>query len=111
MLSSYKYDGVFYVPKGTQVVGGYCAVAAGKILLPDGTAALDLKKGERNTHFSVPVPPGQDGQCWQVKGAMRGFVLLTVPPYLARSPAELLVPAEVLNQAPEPAPWPTEEPT
>ena len=39
----------------------------------------------------------QIGQCWQVKGAMRGFVLLTVPPYLARSPAELLVPAEVLT--------------
>src|SRR5262249_22809220 len=82
VVSNYKYDGVFYVPKGTKVVGGYFSSTTGKILRPDGSEALNLKALERNSYFSVPVPAGQDGTCWQAMGVMRGFILLTVPPYL-----------------------------
>jgi hypothetical protein len=95
--SNYKYDGVFYVPRGTKVVGGYTASAAGKILLPDGREAIDLRSLPPNSYFSFPVPPNFDGCCWRLAAARRGVLLLTVPPNLARSPDELLVPSETLT--------------
>jgi hypothetical protein len=46
----------------------------------------------------VSVPDGQDGQLWRFRYARGPVRLLTVPPYLARSGDELLLPREVVER-------------
>jgi hypothetical protein len=48
-------------------------------------------------YFNVPVPAGQDGKAWAFGNTAGRRLLMTVPPCLARSPAELLLPAEVVK--------------
>jgi hypothetical protein len=83
----------FYVPKGTKVIGGF---AASRSILVDAsgkaTATLPADPGM----FSVPVPPGQDGKLWRIDRAAK-VLLMTVPPYLARSADEMLLPREVVD--------------
>lgn len=88
----------FYVPKGVRIVGGY---AAGKnIQIFDGGAnkILDWRDTDSNGgYFNIPVPAGQDGALWQLRGANIIVRLMTVPPYLARNEKELLLPKEVIE--------------
>ncbi len=85
----------FYVPKGTKIVGGYRS-GSGRLLNSDGKPALTF--GPENTpgYWSVPVAAGQDGKLWQLAGIKGNVALMTVPPYLARSASELLLPKEVV---------------
>ena len=92
----------FYVPKGTKRVGGWASRianwaprAAGKLLDADGREAFDFAKAEEGW-FNVHVPDGQDGRVWKFQDSQGQRLLMTVPPYLARSPADLLLPAEVV---------------
>ena len=87
----------FYVPKGTKVVGGYCATDAGKLLDGDSKVAKVFEKPDLNQYWSVPVAPGQDGKLWKFNNIIGRITLMTVPPYLARSPDELLLPREVVE--------------
>lgn len=89
-----KWSLYFYVPKGTRVVGGY---GEGKTRILDGSGALVKELAQSKDYWSVPVPPGQDGKLWKFDNADGQFMLMTVPPYLARSAAELLLPAEVIK--------------
>jgi hypothetical protein len=84
----------FYVPKGTKVIGGF-ASGAGNLLDPAEKKVheFDGKPG----YFGVPVPAGQDGKVWQFANTAGRRLLMTVPPCLARSPKELLLPAEVVK--------------
>lgn len=84
----------FYVPRGTKVIGGF-ASGPGRLLGPDGKKAheFDAKPG----YFSVKVPAGQDGKLWLFANTSGKRLLMTVPPCLARSPKELLLPAEVVK--------------
>ena len=59
----------------------------------DGKVLLSNKDG----YFNIPVPPGQDGKLWEFGFASGSVALLTVPPYLARSPQELMLPREVVE--------------
>lgn len=93
-------DFVFYVPHGTASIGGYAESLAGILRQPGGQTALTFTQMEKPGYFSVPTTPDRTGACWQISGARGQKTLLTVPPYLARSPAELLVPAEALPQTP-----------
>jgi hypothetical protein len=94
-----KWSLYFYVPRGTKVVGGYRASkAAGQVVGPDG--ALKLALDAKDTiagYWSVPVKAGEDGRLWQIQDATGEIRLLTVPPYLARSAQELLLPKEVVD--------------
>lgn len=83
----------FYVPKGTKQVGGF-ASGPGVLLDPAGKKVheFDAKPG----YFSIPVPPGKDGAAWAFANTAGRRLLMTVPPSLARSPRELLLPAEVV---------------
>jgi hypothetical protein len=85
----------FYVPKGTKIVGGY---SSGEGNLRNGSGqrvfAFDKKPG----YFSVPVEPGEDGTLWKLDHCNGQRLLMTVPPYLARSADELLLPAEVVER-------------
>jgi hypothetical protein len=45
------------------------------------------------------VEAGEDGKLWQFQNTAGSRMLMTVPPYLARSGSELLLPAEVVKAA------------
>jgi hypothetical protein len=92
-----------YVPKGTKVVGGWASRIAnwaprisGRLLDGDGRPQLDFATRE-DGWFSVPVPPGQDGRLWTFADTQGQRLLMTVPPYLARTAEELLLPVEVVE--------------
>ncbi len=57
---------------------------------------IDQKEGNPG-YWSVPVAPGQDGKLWILQGMKGQIMLMTVPPYLARSADEMLLPAEVVK--------------
>jgi hypothetical protein len=93
----------FYVPKGTKVVGGWAArVAAwaprisGTLRDADGNVAVDFGKLEEGW-FNAPVPPGQDGRLWTFRESQGMRQLMTVPPCLALSGKELMLPREVVE--------------
>jgi hypothetical protein len=86
----------FYVPKGTKVVGGFAS--GGKGTLRDGGGKAVYTFEPKAHYFSVPVPPGQDGKLWRFQQCSGQRLLMTVPPYLARSGAELLLPVEVVEK-------------
>jgi hypothetical protein len=48
-------------------------------------------------HFEALVPEGEDGKFWKIINGPRGLKFLNIPPYLARSPQELLLPKEVVE--------------
>lgn len=85
----------FYVPKGTPFVGGF-SQGVGDLLDPDGhkVFSFDAKAG----YFKVPVPPGTDGRLWRFSNCSGDRLLMTVPPYLAASAPELLLPEEVVDR-------------
>jgi hypothetical protein len=85
----------FYVPRGTQIIGGF-AEGEGFLLDPDGKTAHTF--GARPGYFSVAVPAGMDGKLWSFKHSSGSRMLMTVPPCLARDAAELLLPAEVIEK-------------
>lgn len=96
---------VFYVPRGTKVIGGWASRIAnwaprisGTLVNPEGGVALDFGSSEEGW-FRVPVPEGMDGRLWRFEKSQGQRLLMTVPPYLARNAAELLLPAEVVAQA------------
>jgi hypothetical protein len=98
-----------YVPKGTAVVAGWASRIAnwaprisGKLLDADGNEALDFGTMEEGW-FRAPVPPGMDGKLWKFENCVGQRLLMTVPPYLARSGRELLLPREAVEaDAPRP---------
>ena len=87
----------FYVPKGTMLVGGYTDDLHGALRDGLGKKVLSFDALAQPGNFSVPVPPGTDGRVWWFEQCRGRRVLMTVPPYLAPSPAELLLPAEVVE--------------
>jgi len=93
----------FYVPRGTTMIGGWASRIAnwappvsGRLLDGSGTVALDFT-GRGDGWFTVPVPAGQDGKLWTFVDTQGQRLLMTVPPYLARSGEELLLPVEVVS--------------
>lgn len=85
----------FYVPRGTQTVGGF-ADGRGELLDADGKSVYTFE-GESG-YFHVPVAAGQDGRLWRFSHCSGRRLLMTVPPFLARSGKELLLPAEVVER-------------
>jgi hypothetical protein len=95
LLRGRGWEMCFYVPRGTRVIGGV-AQGTGNMFDGDGNAVLKFAGNDRQAYFSVPVPPGQDGRLWKLKVNGK-CLLMTVPPYLARSAGELLLPREVVE--------------
>ena len=93
-----------YVPKGTRVIGGWSSKVenwapqpAGRLVDPSGRVAHDFKAAGEGW-FRVDVPPGQDGKLWKFDQCAGQRLLMTIPPYLARTGAELLLPEEVVER-------------
>lgn len=89
----------FYVPEGTEVVGGH-VTRHGNTEIRDGEGKLvsGWKNEEENAgYFTIPVQEGHDGKLWSIQTNFGTTLrLLTVPPYLARNEKELLLPREVV---------------
>ena len=85
----------FYVPRATTNIGGF-ADSEGTLRNPAGAVALTFTNTNTPGYFNVPVPAGQDGRLWKFDFSAGTRQLLTVPPCLARSAAELLLPREVV---------------
>src|SRR5262249_35038298 len=85
----------FYVPKETKVIGGY---SSGQGTLLNGSGKVVHTFEAKPGYFSVPVPAGADGQLWKFHNSSGERLLMTVPPYLARSEKELLLPAAVVEK-------------
>lgn len=81
----------FYVPKGTKRIGIYSAAGGGQLLQPDGEKALELKTSSGG-FLSAEVPTGMDDQLWKVTNVAGKICLLNVPPFLAKSAAQLVIP-------------------
>ncbi len=82
-----------YVPLGTREIGLYSAATAGRLLNPEGGTALEFDHAG-GAFLSVPVPQGGDGKLWKIYGAKGSVRLLNIPPFLARTPEELVLPAD-----------------
>lgn len=91
-----RWGGVFYVPQGTRVIGLYLAKGPdhSEMIRPDGTV---VSLYNVHGYFKVPVPPGQDGKIWRLRSMAGKLRLLTVPPYIAPTPGDLLLPREVVE--------------
>jgi hypothetical protein len=89
----------FFVPKGTRhfVVGfpGGGTINAIALRTADGQAVVEQKRLVAGDELSVRVPPGKDGAVWSLAftGVRVTVELYGVPPFLARHPAELIMPA------------------
>jgi len=84
----------FYVPKNTKVIGGHFK-GRGVLINPAGEA---VKRFDHDGYVKVKVPEGMDGRLWKVQQLRGGsFSLMTVPPYFAPSPRDLLLPREVVE--------------
>jgi len=91
---SQRWTLYFYVPPGVREIGGY-ASAQGSVETPEGRAAFEFPK--REGFFRIPVPEGQDGKLWRLRQIGGGVYLMTVPPFLARSAEEMLLPKELVK--------------
>lgn len=94
----------FYVPKGSMVVGGWAARIAnwaprisGTLKDADGNVCFDFDTAE-DGWFQASVSKGQDGRLWKFENCHGVRQLVTIPPYLARSGEELLLPREVVER-------------
>jgi hypothetical protein len=93
-----RYDGVFYVPRGTRVLSLFVATGSdgGHLIAPGGRAALVITDGPR--FLTVDVLPGEDGGVWRLKGMLGASVrLLNVPIQIAPAAQALLLPREVVD--------------
>ncbi|WP_339908354.1 DUF4838 domain-containing protein [Symmachiella dynata] len=95
--TSGRWSLYFYVPRGTTVVGLYGGGSPGTILDPTGKKVFSFDDHKAG-YYSIPVAAGTDGKLWKVHQAAGAVRLLTVPPYLARSASELLLPREVVQR-------------
>ena len=93
---STRWSLYFYVPRGTKTVGLF---AGGGGTLQDASGNTVFKFENRKPGFhSIPVPKGQAGKLWKFHQCTGKRLLLTVPPFLARSETELLLPKKVVDR-------------
>jgi hypothetical protein len=92
-----RWNLYFYVPKGTKRIGLYAATSGGYLVDPEGNRTLDLGKSS-GRFLSAPVPEGHGGKLWSVAHVAGRVSLLNVPPYLAASPEQLLLPAKLIDE-------------
>ncbi|MCM8816482.1 MAG: DUF4838 domain-containing protein [Candidatus Omnitrophica bacterium] len=90
-----RWSFVFYVPKGTRLVGGY-ATGQGTVISASGKKLYSFPGTQ--AYFSIPVEQGEDGKIWKIQQATGVCVLMTVPSCFARNPWELMLPEEVVNK-------------
>lgn len=86
----------FYVPKNTKILGFFCNMSRGEIISPDGKTAFKFNK--MPGYCSIPVGDGMDGKIWKLQDISGNIGFMTIPSYLAITPAGLLLPKEVVEK-------------
>ena len=90
-----RTDLVFYVPKGTRTLGVY-ARGKGTVLNSNQETVFELL--DKPGFLRIPVPKGADGNFWSFRGLVGGKLkLMTVPPYMAPTASQLMLPIEVVE--------------
>jgi len=85
-----------YVPPDVEVLGGYIR---GELTVFD-SAGNEMHKHDGADFFAFPIPPSDRGKALKIRVNWGDeFQLMTVPPYLAQSPQQMLVPEELLKGA------------
>ena len=80
-----------WVPPGTKKIGLYSTASGGELRRSDGKKAIDLAT-DGGGFLSVDVPEGMDGKYWSFRNVAGRVSLFTIPPYLARTPTEMVLP-------------------
>jgi len=93
-----SYSLVFHVPVGTTSISGYCEQPKGSLRSAAGELLFDFSTLKQAGYFSVPLREDLAGQWHRLVDAGGVMLLMTVPPYLARSPDELLLPEEARHR-------------
>ena len=88
-------DLCFYVPRGTKIVGLYAD--GGGMLLDSSGEVVFTFAGKKAGFHKIPVPKGADAGIWKLRNSTGTKRLMTVPPCLAPSARQLLLPREVVN--------------
>jgi len=90
----------FFVPYGTKQLVIYTGSIKQEISDSDGKILYSWENKPNVPGFIfVDIPEGQDGKVWKIRGVYVGNIeFINVPPYIALSPDELLVPEEALKK-------------
>ena len=86
------YSGWISIPAKADRVAGYSEAPAGKILNDSGKVLHDFAKRKGPNYFDVKIKPSDESRVFKLEGMTGKIMLMTTPPYMARSPDELLVP-------------------
>jgi hypothetical protein len=89
------FSGYFLVPAGTTEIGGY---ANDDVRFESPAGAL-IHTTLAPDYFVFAIDPPLADEIWKFENANAVFCLMTVPPGIAFSPDELLVPAELVRLA------------
>lgn len=85
----------FFVPKGTREIAYHVEGSAHRVLDATGREIAKIEKQPGNV-VVVPVPEGQDGRAWCLRGLSRTHLwLLNCPNYVAANAEDLLAPREL----------------
>lgn len=88
----------FYVPSGAKTIAYHVEGSAHSVLDGDGKQVARIDHQPGNV-VVVPVPPGQAGRVWCLKGLSRTHLwFFNCPNYLAAHAQDLLVPEETLKR-------------
>ena len=85
----------FYVPKGTETLGFCASCKTGGIYDSTGKVQWDFKAQPLIGFAELAVPLSERGKLWTFDGNGQ-FALMTVPPVVALSGDELMLPKEVI---------------
>ncbi len=88
--------GYIYIPSACREVGGY--LGSGYVKIYDDSNKLIYEQANKADHFLIKVPEDQCGKTWKINTCTANLQFLTIPPYIARTPQELLLPAELLPE-------------
>ena len=86
----------FYIPPGTKVLGFYARCRAGGIHNSAGEQVLRFTSSSPIGYFALDVPVSEGGKLWSYSGGTGDFSFLTVPPVVALSGDEMMLPLEVI---------------
>jgi hypothetical protein len=98
-----RYSGWFAVPAGSDRISGYSETAAGVIRNEMGQIIYEFKKVSAPDFFDIPVRPSSQLRVFRLENASGKKLFMTVPPFLSRTPQELLIPSEVAKTPDSPS--------
>lgn len=91
----------FYVPEGARQVAYHVEGSAHTVLDASGRQTASIPQQPGNV-VVIPVPEGQDGRVWCLKGLSRTHLwFYNCPNYLAAHAEDLLVPGETRDSQPD----------